>query len=93
MPQTSPLVTKWMETIKTGRQVKELDFRLLRRNGELRYIQSRGAVLFDPAGSPARFIGTAQDVSERKLAEIQIRQQIQHLTALGKIDQAIISTF
>ncbi|RPJ24243.1 MAG: PAS domain S-box protein [Chloroflexi bacterium] len=87
-----PMVTKWMEDIKAGRQVKELDFRLFSKNGELRYIQSRGAVLFDSAGNPARFIGTAQDVSERKLAEIQIRQQIQRLTALGKIDQAIIST-
>ncbi|HSK66347.1 MAG TPA: HD domain-containing phosphohydrolase, partial [Anaerolineales bacterium] len=74
------------------RQVKELDFRINCRNGELRYLQSWGAVLFDAAGSPARFLGTAQDVSERKLAEIQIRQQIQSLTALGKIDQAIIST-
>ena len=88
-----PMVTKWMEDIKAGRQVKELDFRLFRRNGELRYLQSRGAVIFDSAGNPARFIGTAQDVSERKLAEIQIRQQIQRLTALSKIDQAIISTF
>jgi len=88
-----PLVSQWMETIKAGREVKELDFRLFSKNGELRYLQSRGAVLFDLAGNPARFTGTAQDVSERKLAEIQIRQQIQRLTALGKIDQAIISTF
>jgi len=88
-----PLVTKWMEDIRAGRQVKELDVRLFRKNGELCYLQSRGAVLFDSAGNPARFIGTAQDVSERKLAEIQIRQQIQRLTALSKIDRAIISTF
>jgi PAS domain S-box-containing protein/putative nucleotidyltransferase with HDIG domain len=88
-----PMVAKWMEDIRAGRQVKELDFHLFRRNGELRYLQSRGAVLFDSAGNPARFIGTAQDVSERKLAEIQIHQQIRRLTALAKIDQAIISTF
>ena len=87
-----PLVTKWVDNIKAGRQLKELDFRIFCKNGELRYIQSRGAVLVDSAGNPARFIGTAQDVSERKLAEIQINQQIQHLTSLGKIDQAIIST-
>ncbi len=86
------MVTKWMEDIKAGRQVKELDFRLFHKNGELRYLQTGGAVIFDSAGKPARFTGTAQDVSERKQAEIQIRQQIQRLTALSKIDQAIIST-
>ena len=34
----------------------------------------------------------AQDIFDRKLAEIQIRQQIQPLTALSEIDQVIIST-
>ena len=86
------MVTEWMEEISAGRQVKPLDFRLFRKNGELRYFQSRGQVRFDSADKPVRFIGTAQDVSERKLAEIQIHQQIQRLTALSKIDQAIIST-
>jgi PAS domain S-box-containing protein len=86
-------VTEWMQNIKAGRQVKELDFRVFHTSGELRYIQCTGAVEIDSTGTPARFIGTAQDITERKLAEIQIRQQIQHLTALSKIDQAIISSF
>jgi hypothetical protein len=72
---------------------RELEFLIFRKNGELRYIRCRGAVEFDQAGKPARFIGTAQDVTERKLAEIQIRQQLERLTALSKIDSAIISSF
>ncbi len=88
-----PQVMKWMDDIRTGRQVKELSFRIFLKNGELRYIQCRGVVRFDPQGHPVHFIGIAQDVTERKLAEIQIQQQLEHLTALGKIDQAIISTF
>lgn len=88
-----PAVQAWIDQIRTGRQVRELDFRILHANGELRYIQCTGAVSFDEAGSPNRFIGTAQDVSERKLSEIQIRQQIARLTALRIIDQAITSSF
>jgi PAS domain S-box-containing protein/putative nucleotidyltransferase with HDIG domain len=91
-PLDRPLVASWMEEIKAGREVKPLDFRLFHKNGELRYFQSRGKVRFDSDGEPARFIGTIQDISERKLAEIQIHQHIQRLTALGKIDEAIIST-
>jgi PAS domain-containing protein len=45
-----PKVQKWLEEIISGRQVKELDFRIFHKNGELRYIQTRGAVIFD---SPA----------------------------------------
>jgi PAS domain S-box-containing protein/putative nucleotidyltransferase with HDIG domain len=91
-PSDRPKVTTWLEAIQTGTRAKELNFRLFRQNGELRYIQSQGAVIFDSSGNPARFTGTAQDVTEHKLDEIQIRQQIHRMTALSKIDQAIIST-
>lgn len=88
-----PAAIKWMDEIKTGMQRKELDFRIFHSNGELRYIQCRGAVIFDDNARPQRFTGTAQDVSERKIYEIQIRQQIARLTALRTIDQAITSSF
>jgi len=88
-----PMVSKWIKDIRVGSQVGEVEFLVFRKNSELRYIRCRGAIQFDKAGKPARFIGTAQDVTESKLAEIQIRQQIEHLIALRKIDQAISSSF
>ncbi|RPJ28420.1 MAG: PAS domain S-box protein, partial [Chloroflexi bacterium] len=92
-PSDRALAARWMEEIKTGRQVSELDFRVFRKNGELLYIQCRGAVEFDSTGKPVHFIGMAQDITERKLADIQIHQQIRRLTALSEIDRAIISSF
>lgn len=88
-----PTVSQWIDDIKNGRQTREIDFRLLLENGELRYIQSRGALIYNEAARPVRFVGTVQDVSERKLSEIQIRQQIARLTALRNIDIAITSNF
>jgi PAS domain S-box-containing protein len=86
-----PAAVKWMESIGSGRQPGELTFRFFRKNGELRHIQCRGALIFNSNGKAIRFTGLAQDITERKLAEIQIRQQIEHLSALRKIDQAIAS--
>lgn len=88
-----PAVAQWIEEVKNGRATREVDFRLLLDNGELRYIQCRGALIYDEAAQPVRFVGTAQDVSERKLSEIQIRQQIARLTALRNIDIAITTNF
>lgn len=85
--------TKWMDDMKTGRQSREFEFRILHQNGELRYMLCRGAVMFNTQGEAERFIGTMQDITESKLAEIQIRQQLDYLIALRKIDQAITSTF
>jgi len=82
----------WMDDLRLGTQAKELNFRIFRKNGELRYLQCSGAVSFDESGKPARFIGMIQDISERRLAEIQIEQQIKRLTALSEIDRAIISS-
>jgi PAS domain S-box-containing protein len=88
-----PAALQWMEAIRSGRQPSELTFRIFRKNGELRYIQCRGGLMFDSSGKPIRFIGMAQDITELKLAEIQIRQQLEHLSALRKIDQVIASNF
>jgi PAS domain S-box-containing protein len=86
-------VEKWMEDMQTGKQSRELEFRILKKNGELRYMHCRGATMFGNEGTAERFVGTMQDVTESKLAEIQIRQQLDRLLALRKIDQAITSTF
>ena len=86
------LLAAWLQKIQTGKQTQGLDFRLFCRNGELRYIQCRGRVDFDGNGNPEHLIGTMQDITERKLADIQIHEQVRHLTALGEIDRAIISS-
>jgi PAS domain S-box-containing protein len=88
-----PAAIQWIETIRSGRQPGELTFRIFRKNGELRYIQCRGAIKFTSSGKPVRFVGMAQDITEIKLAEIQIRQQLERLSALRKIDQSIASSF
>jgi PAS domain S-box/uncharacterized domain HDIG len=92
-PADHPIAVQWMQDISIGKQPKELDFRIFRKSGELRYVQCRGAITFNSTGKPVRFIGMAQDITERKLAEIQIRQQIERLNALRAIDQAISTSF
>ena len=91
-PQDHPAVVRWMEAIRTGKQPGELISRIFRKNGELRYLQCRGAITFDSTGKPVRFVGMALDITERRLAEIQIQQQIERLKALREIDQAISSS-
>ena len=90
-PSDRPMAVKWMDDLIAGLQSKELDFRIFRKNGEMRYLRCHGVVEFDSDGRPTRVVGTMQDNTERKLAEIQIKQQIQQLTSLSEIDRAIIS--
>jgi PAS domain S-box-containing protein/putative nucleotidyltransferase with HDIG domain len=92
-PLDRHIAVQWMEDIRNGRRPSELNFRIFRKNGELRHIQCRGALTFNSSGNPVRFIGMAQDVTESRLAEIQIHQQLNRLHALREIDQAISTSF
>ncbi len=48
------------------------EYRLRRRNGEVRWVESRGRAYFEGAGRSRRllsFVGTVQDITERKARE------------------------
>ncbi len=52
----------------------ELEYRIIYPNGEIHWINSKGQTFYDEMGIPVRMIGIVQDISDRKSAEIQIRQ-------------------
>lgn len=47
-------------------QVFEDEYRLVRPNGEVRFIHARGQVLLGEDGRPGRMMGTVHDITERK---------------------------
>ena len=47
----------------------EMIERIVRPDGELRYLSSNGQVVFDETGTPIRLRGTCIDITERVLAE------------------------
>ncbi len=53
-----------------------IDYRLIRPDGQLRYLNGRGEVQRDESGQSVWLFGTAMDITDRKLAEEQVRQQL-----------------
>ena len=64
-----------------------------RKDGSLYHEEQTITPLTDSAGRITHFIGVKQDITDRRLAEEKIRQQVEHLSALREIDQAISSSF
>jgi PAS domain S-box-containing protein len=52
----------------------EFDYRIVRLDGQLRYIAGRGEAIFNEQGQLLRLFGTALDITERKRAEEALRQ-------------------
>ena len=46
-----------------------LDHRIVRRDGELRYVHEQAEILYDRTGQAVRMVGTVQDITERKRTE------------------------
>ena len=59
------------------------EYRITRLDGAVRIIHERGSVVVDGAGNPIRVFGTAQDITERKHAEEELRTSREQLRTLA----------
>ncbi len=62
----------------------EGDVRIVRPDGEVRVIHSRGRYITDEAGRPTKVIGAGQDITERVELEERLRES-QKLEAVGQL--------
>jgi PAS domain S-box-containing protein len=65
------------------------EFRIVLPSGELRWLTAHTKLVKGDAGKVVRIVGTSQDVTDRKLAEEQLRFQAHLLDAVG---EAVIAT-
>jgi len=70
----------------------DLEHRLLRRDGEVRHIVSKGKVEHGPDGAPQRLTGMVIDVTEQRRLEGQIREDMR-LESLGRFAGGIAHDF
>jgi PAS domain S-box-containing protein len=59
------------------RRVFEMEYRLRRADGEFRWILDHGSPRYTPEGIFAGYIGSCVDITERKLAEAELRAAVQ----------------
>jgi PAS domain S-box-containing protein len=62
-----------------AREVYDCEFRIISTVGEVRDIHEIGEYLFDERGGVGRYVGTAQDITERKRAEWALRESEERL--------------
>ncbi len=68
-PDDRPAMQRWVTECLAGERPGDLEFRAIMPDGAVRFISGRGELQKDTMNKPAYMAGTAQDITERKLAE------------------------
>lgn len=67
----------------------DTEYRIVRPDGSVRWIHDRSAPIRNEAGDFYRVAGIAEDITERKMMQEQVKRQFQRITAQRAIDMAI----
>jgi PAS domain S-box-containing protein len=74
----------FMQALETRAEF-DCEYRIVRPDGSTRWIVARGRGQYDAAGQPQRMVGTAIDVTERRLAEAALQEREARLREAQRI--------
>jgi PAS domain S-box-containing protein len=64
-----------------GSKLYDVEYRIVRPSGEVRFVHVRDEIGYDESGRPTRLFGTVQDITERKNLEAEVALREQQLNA------------
>jgi|GEM_PF-2355357 len=73
-PDDRSAMQEWIRACTAGEKPGELEFHTILPDGTVRNISGRGELICDAEERPTHMSGTAQDITERKLAEEALRE-------------------
>src|SRR4051812_10860283 len=76
-PEDRPRIMAAVAEALAGGKRYDVEYRIVRPNGEVRIIHSQGDVTKDESDRPRRMFGTVQDITERKQAERALQESAQ----------------
>ncbi len=72
-PEDRPRTAQAAEEALRGGPRYDLEYRVVRPEGEVRFIRSEGDITWDESGQPQRMFGIMQDITELRQAEDELR--------------------
>jgi PAS domain S-box-containing protein len=84
-PEDREAVDAAIESARAGSQSFEIEYRLLRPDGETRWLISRGRYVRDDRGGVRELMGVAIDITEQVEADLQLRLQREEMARMSRV--------
>jgi len=84
-PEDREVVNQILTKVLASGGNYEAEYRLLLRDGKIRWIASRGRVEFNGNGKPALLRGVSVDVTQRHAVELEVQQQRAELAHFSRV--------
>ena len=81
-----------IEQTTSGQQDFDIEFRVVRPSGEVRYVHAQGEALFDKDNMPSKMSGSMLDITRRKRAEIAAKEYEDRLQEVFRLAPEAIIT-
>jgi PAS domain S-box-containing protein len=81
-PDDRPQIARAVSEAIAGGPSYDVEYRVIRPDGEMRIVHSQADIPLDVAGQPRRILGSMQDITERKQSEAELEQHRHHLEEL-----------
>jgi two-component system cell cycle sensor histidine kinase/response regulator CckA len=73
-PDDQPSMQAWLKACMSEEKPGDVEFRIILADGNIRILNGRGDILPATKDTPARIVGTVQDITERKKAEEELHK-------------------
>ena len=88
-PDDRPALLAEWEQLAQGGSLRDQEYRLVTRTGQVRWCASAWEPLRDEEGRQIGYLGTEYDITERKLAEQEMRLDTELFQAVIEVQQAV----
>jgi PAS domain S-box-containing protein len=91
-PEETEWIRQRIQRVSIEPTLTGVEHRIVRPAGEIRYAHSEVKIYRDENGRSLRLLGSTQDITDRKQAEIQLERNLRQLTVLERMGQTVVAS-
>jgi PAS domain S-box-containing protein len=88
-PEDRPAILAEWDRLAQGRALRDQEYRVVTSSGQIRWCSSSWEPMRDEAGRQIGYMGTEFDITDRKLAEEEMRVDTELFQAVLEVEQAV----